>query len=202
MIGTAGGRAGPSKYLRAFSGVSSPHTFLPSPTTPTLHRRHLSFTSHPPPPPPHATSSLSAKATATTMATALSSIPVSIVDPNTGLPIPDAAAEKTGSFLQPFTDHVIQPLAEVLLASPLPSFGLTIMIATFLLRAGITLPVTIWQRKRMMLDKNIVETMVTAYVRQIAGPIARRTRAEGHGDKEFKQEMKKRVRSAAHLPTR
>lgn len=102
-----------------------------------------------------------------------SSLPTDPVDPST-----------TSSFLD--------PLVALLLSSPLPA-GLTILLLTFSFRSAITLPATIWQRRRMQRTKEIVRPAMKAINEQLAGKVARECRAKGLGYEEYKKELKSQV---------
>lgn len=84
------------------------------------------------------------------------------------------------------------PIVSVLLSSPLPA-GLTIILLTFFFRSAVTLPATIWQRRRIQKTKEIVRPAMKALNERMAGVVARECRAKGIDYEGYKKELKNQV---------
>ena len=108
----------------------------------------------------------------------------------TSVPIPPSL-ESTSLF---------DPLSDLLLAYPIHSFSLTIILLTILLRTTLTLPAVFWQRDRVLRAKRLVEPEM----RRINGDLARSLIGEmkraGKPYHEYRAELKRQVRSACPSP--
>ena len=133
----------------------------------------------PPPPPPHPPPFF----LGTTILSGPPSSPTSV-------PIPPSL-ESTSLF---------DPLSDLLLAYPIHSFSLTIILLTILLRTTLTLPAVFWQRDRVLRAKRLVEPEM----RRINGDLARSLIGEmkraGKPYHEYRAELKRQVRSACPSP--
>jgi membrane protein insertase Oxa1/YidC/SpoIIIJ len=88
---------------------------------------------------------------------------------------------------------ILDPLANLLLASPLPAW-VTIIALTLCVRTGITLPVTLWQRRRMLREAQEVRPRMKEINEKLAVVVARESREKGLGYEEYKKNLKARVR--------
>jgi hypothetical protein len=89
-------------------------------------------------------------------------------------------------------------IGEMILSSPLPSYGLTIVLSTILLRGLITLPVTIWQRRRQERLATIVGPLVQKKSNEIAKELLAEHVKEGRrrtaeNERVFTKELERRV---------
>lgn len=86
----------------------------------------------------------------------------------------------------------LDPLANLLLSSPLPAWA-TIIGLTICVRTAVTLPVTLWQRGRMMTEAREVRPRMKAINERLAVALARECRENGLGYEEYKQKLKAKV---------
>jgi inner membrane protein COX18 len=86
------------------------------------------------------------------------------------------------------------PMVALLLTSPLPA-GLTILLLTFTFRSAITLPATLWQRRRMQRTKEIIRPAMKALNDKLAGVVAKECRAKGMDYEAYKKELKSQASS-------
>lgn len=89
---------------------------------------------------------------------------------------------------------LLDPLANALLSSPLPAWA-TIIALTLCVRAGITLPVSLWQRRRMMREATEVRPRMKQINEQLAVSVMKDCRARGVDYEGYKKELKSRVSS-------
>lgn len=92
-----------------------------------------------------------------------------------------------------------QYLAELLLASPIPSYGLTIVVLTLIFRTVFTLPITTWQNRRMrrlMLEQAPDMKPVADRIAKEIGPTAARN---GWTNEMFQHEIALRVSRSVSL---
>jgi len=84
------------------------------------------------------------------------------------------------------------PLANLLLSSPLPAWA-TIIGLTICVRTTVTLPVTLWQRRRMMTEAREVRPRMKEINERLAVAMARECREKGLGYDEYKKQLKAKV---------
>ena len=84
------------------------------------------------------------------------------------------------------------PLANLLLSSPLPAWA-TIIGLTICVRTAVTLPVTLWQRGRMMTEAREVRPRMKVINERLAVALARECRENGLGYEEYKERLKAKV---------
>jgi membrane protein insertase Oxa1/YidC/SpoIIIJ len=87
---------------------------------------------------------------------------------------------------------ILDPLANLLLSSPLPAWA-TIVGLTICVRTAVTLPVTLWQRGRMMTEAREVRPRMKVINEQLAVALAKECRANGLGYEEYKEQLKSKV---------
>ena len=87
---------------------------------------------------------------------------------------------------------ILDPLVSVLLSSPLPAWA-TIIGLTLCVRTGITLPVTLWQRGRMLTEAREVRPRMKELNEKLAVSLAKECRSKGLGYEEYKKQLKSRV---------
>lgn len=87
---------------------------------------------------------------------------------------------------------ILDPLVNVLLSSPLPAWA-TIIALTLCVRTGITLPVTLWQRGRMLTEAREVRPRMKDLNEKLAVSLAKECRSKGLGYEEYKKQLKSRV---------
>jgi hypothetical protein len=87
---------------------------------------------------------------------------------------------------------LLDPLVHVLLSSPLPAWA-TIIGLTLCVRTGITLPVTLWQRGRMLTEAREVRPRMREINEKLAVALAKECRSKGVGYEEYKKQLKARV---------
>lgn len=93
----------------------------------------------------------------------------------------------------PFSDpSLVDTVHSLLLSVPLPA-GYTIILLTLLVRTGVTLPVTLWQRARARRTREIIVPEMKRLNDELAGPVARECRKAGMGYEEYKRELKRQV---------
>ena len=85
-------------------------------------------------------------------------------------------------------------VSELLLASPLPSYGLTIIVLALLLRSTITLPVTLWQRRRYARLKELAEPQVQQFNQKIATELVGECRRRGLSHEAYRSMVKEKVK--------
>lgn len=88
---------------------------------------------------------------------------------------------------------ILDPLANLLLSSPLPAWA-TIIALTLCVRTGITLPVSLWQRRRMMREATEVRPRMKQINEQLAVSVMKDCRARGVDYEGYKKELKTKVR--------
>ncbi|KAK6905590.1 hypothetical protein I203_106420 [Kwoniella mangroviensis CBS 8507] len=94
-------------------------------------------------------------------------------------------------------DPVIDPLSSLLLEINHPfGYGISIICITLLVRTIFTLPVSLWQRKRALKTKQIVEPELKIINERLAKSIARDYRKAGKGYKEYLLEVRRQVAKA------
>lgn len=86
----------------------------------------------------------------------------------------------------------LDPLANLLLSSPLPAWA-TIIGLTICVRTAVTLPVTLWQRGRMMTEAREVRPRMKVINERLAVALARECREKGLGYEEYKEQLKAKV---------
>jgi len=84
------------------------------------------------------------------------------------------------------------PLANLLLSSPLPAWA-TIIGLTICVRTTVTLPVTLWQRGRMLTEAREVRPRMKEINERLAVAMARECREKGLGYEEYKKQLKAKV---------
>ena len=84
------------------------------------------------------------------------------------------------------------PLANLVLSSPLPAWA-TIIGLTICVRTAVTLPVTLWQRGRMMTEAREVRPRMKVINERLAVALARECRENGLGYEEYKERLKAKV---------
>ena len=84
------------------------------------------------------------------------------------------------------------PLANLLLSSPLPAWA-TIIGLSICVRTAVTLPVTLWQRGRMMTEAREVRPRMKVINERLAVALARECRENGLGYEEYKERLKAKV---------
>jgi membrane protein insertase Oxa1/YidC/SpoIIIJ len=87
---------------------------------------------------------------------------------------------------------IFDPLANLLLSSPLPAWA-TIIGLTICVRTAVTLPVTLWQRGRMMTEAREVRPRMKVINERLAVALARECRENGLGYEEYKERLKAKV---------
>lgn len=87
---------------------------------------------------------------------------------------------------------LLDPLANALLSSPLPAWA-TIIALTLCVRTGITLPVSLWQRRRMMREATEVRPRMKQINEQLAVSVMKDCRARGVDYEGYKKELKSKV---------
>ena len=92
------------------------------------------------------------------------------------------------------TNPIISTLSDILLASPLPSYGITIVLATFFLRSALTLPVTLWQRRRATTAMKQIAPELKAYNSLVAQELVPIARKKGFSAAQYQAEVVKKVR--------
>lgn len=97
-----------------------------------------------------------------------------------------AAAEYEPNF-------ILGTLADLLLSSPIPSYGLTIVLLTIILRSATTFPVALWQRKRMARMKSIVQPLAEEYNVAIRKELAPESRRAGLTFMQFDAKAREKV---------
>ncbi|WWD09295.1 hypothetical protein V865_007418 [Kwoniella europaea PYCC6329] len=94
-------------------------------------------------------------------------------------------------------DPIIDPLSSFLLEINHPfGYGVSIICITLLVRTIFTLPVSLWQRKRALKTKQIVEPELKIINETLAKSIARDYRKAGKGYKEYLLEVRRQVAKA------
>ncbi|WVQ62307.1 uncharacterized protein L199_000446 [Kwoniella botswanensis] len=94
-------------------------------------------------------------------------------------------------------DPIIDPLSNFLLEMNHPfGYGVSIICITLLVRTMFTLPVSLWQRKRALKTKQIVEPELKIINERLAKSIARDYRKAGKGYKEYLLEVRRQVAKA------
>lgn len=88
---------------------------------------------------------------------------------------------------------VLDPLANLLLSSPLPAWA-TIIALTLSVRTGITLPVSLWQRRRMLREATEVRPRMKQINEQLAVSVMKDCRSKGISYEGYKKELKTKVR--------
>ena len=88
---------------------------------------------------------------------------------------------------------IFDPLVSALLASPLPSYGLTIIALTLAVRTCVTLPATLWQRKRLDRSRDLVVPEMKRINAVLAPQMARESRKQGLDYEAYKKALKARV---------
>lgn len=95
----------------------------------------------------------------------------------------------------------LSDLSSTLLAHPLsspltglPSYGFTIVLLTLLVRAGTTLPATIWARRRAIRFRTEVKPRMRGANERMAVEVMKECRKAGVGYEGYKNELRKRVR--------
>lgn len=87
---------------------------------------------------------------------------------------------------------ILDPIVTLLLSSPLPA-GLTILLITFAFRSAVTLPATLWQRRRVQRTKDIIRPAMKELNERLAGVVAKQCRAKGIDYEGYKKELKSQV---------
>lgn len=87
---------------------------------------------------------------------------------------------------------ILDPLANALLASPLPAWA-TIIALTLCVRTGITLPVSLWQRRRMLREATEVRPRMKKINEKLAVSVMKECRAKGIDYEGYKRELKSKV---------
>lgn len=87
----------------------------------------------------------------------------------------------------------VPQLTEAILNTPLSSYALTIVCLTFVLRAGLTLPTTLWQRRRMARVREIIGPEMKRKNDELAPLVARQSRKDGLSYEEYQKRLKKEV---------
>lgn len=90
---------------------------------------------------------------------------------------------------------ILDPLANALLASPLPAWA-TIIALTLCVRTGITLPVSLWQRRRMLREASEVRPRMKQINEKLAVSVMKDCRARGVDYEGYKKELKTKVGSS------
>lgn len=94
---------------------------------------------------------------------------------------------------------ILDPLANALLSSPLPAWA-TIIALTLCVRTGITLPVSLWQRRRMLREASEVRPRMKEINEKLAVSVMKDCRARGVDYEGYKKELKSKVcRTCAEL---
>ena len=96
---------------------------------------------------------------------------------------------------------LLDPLANALLSSPLPAWA-TIIGLTLCVRSGITLPVSLWQRRRMMREATEVRPRMKQINEQLAVSVMKDCRARGVDYEGYKKELKSKVSTNLRPHTR
>jgi membrane protein insertase Oxa1/YidC/SpoIIIJ len=87
---------------------------------------------------------------------------------------------------------ILDPLVNLLLSSPLPAWA-TIIGLTICVRTSVTLPVTLWQRGRMMTEAREVRPRMKVINERLAVALAKECREQGLGYEEYKKQLKAKV---------
>lgn len=103
-----------------------------------------------------------------------------------------ASAEFPISGLQETTPSILDPLVSVLLSSPL-SAGTTIILLTIVFRSAVTLPATLWQRRRMKRTREIIQPAMKLVNDRLARSLVGESRRKGLSYEEYKKELKRQV---------
>jgi hypothetical protein len=94
----------------------------------------------------------------------------------------------------PFEPSILDPLAQALISLPLPS-GVTIILLTLILRSCFTLPVTLWQRRRLIRNATEVMPRMQEINNRLAGVVAKECRKKGMSYEAYQKELKRQVSS-------
>ncbi|TXT08673.1 hypothetical protein VHUM_02801 [Vanrija humicola] len=95
----------------------------------------------------------------------------------------------------------VQFLSDLLLAVPTPSYGLSIIVLTLLLRFGVTTPMTLWQRKRNRRNLDIIVPQMKEINDRLAVQLVGDARREGLSYDDYRKRLKKALakeQSALH----
>ncbi|WVQ97178.1 hypothetical protein IAU59_004288 [Kwoniella sp. CBS 9459] len=182
--GSSSSRSRP--HLPAFAGAR-PQLMSPNmryPGTP----RHLSTT--PTPLSPVGTSSSSSLLTPATSANDLAAATATAT----------ATASTTDDALTPVStifDPIIDPLASFLLSLPHPfGYGATIIILTLLVRTVFTLPISLWQRKRALKARRLVDPKMKIINEQLAKSLVAESRKKGLTYDQYILELRRQLAKA------
>ncbi|WVW82179.1 hypothetical protein I302_104185 [Kwoniella bestiolae CBS 10118] len=108
-----------------------------------------------------------------------------------------SATDDTLTPVSTIFDPIIDPLSNFLLEINHPlGYGVSIICITLLVRTVFTLPVSLWQRKRALKTKQIVEPELKIVNERLAKFIAREYRQQGKGYKEYLLEVRRQVAKA------
>ncbi|KAL1406185.1 peroxin [Vanrija albida] len=95
----------------------------------------------------------------------------------------------------------VEFLSDLILNTPTPSYGLSIIALTLALRFGITLPFTLWQRARVRKNREIIVPAMKKINDRLAVALVPEARRQGWSYEQYKKELKKRLaneQSALH----
>ncbi|WVF70819.1 hypothetical protein IAT40_005613 [Kwoniella sp. CBS 6097] len=130
--------------------------------------------------------------------------PMSLSHPQSSLSPTDdlvaATASATDDALTPIStifDPLIDPLSSFLLSLPHPfGYGTTIIVLTLLVRTVFTLPVSLWQRKRAMKARRLVDPQMKIINAQLAESLVAESRKKGLTYKQYVLELRRQLAEA------
>lgn len=93
----------------------------------------------------------------------------------------------------------VQFIADLLLNTPTPSYGLSIIVLTLALRFGITVPLAMWQRKRMRRERELVVPEMKKINDRLAVELVRDARREGLTYEDYRKKLKAEVGATRYL---
>lgn len=84
-------------------------------------------------------------------------------------------------------------LGDLLVSTPTPSYALSIVVLTIAIRSTVTVPFTIWQRKRMRRMRELINPEMKAANELLAVKVAKESRAKGLDYEQYRKELKIQV---------
>lgn len=91
------------------------------------------------------------------------------------------------------TGETFLPLSQFLLDHPFPTYASSIILTTIFLRTLVTLPITVWSRKRMRRMRELVQPEMKLWNEKLAVKLVGESRKAGLDFEGYKKELKRQV---------
>ncbi|WWC58520.1 uncharacterized protein I303_101063 [Kwoniella dejecticola CBS 10117] len=96
-----------------------------------------------------------------------------------------------------FFDFIVHPLSDGLMDIPHPwGYGVSIIFLTLVVRSVFTLPISLWQRKRSLRVKNLVQPELKVINERLAQSVMIDCRKRGVGYEQYTLELRRQVEKA------